>query len=134
MKSLGQQLILELFDCPARPLDDPEFVSRVMLKAVEASGATMIQPFFHQFAPQGVSGVVIISESHFSVHTWPEYGYAAIDVFTCGDAIDMDIACAELARGFKAGSVQKMLLSRGMLNLPAEMIRHKPPELNRAAG
>ena len=126
MKSLGYHLILELEGCPETVLDDRNAVRRVMTEAVEASGATMIQPFFHQFAPQGVSGVVIISESHFSIHTWPEYGYAAVDIFTCGDQIDMDVAANTLRRGLQAQAVQKMLLSRGMLDLPDEMIRHKP--------
>ncbi len=126
MKSLGQHLILELEGCPAAVLDDRDTVSRVMSQAVEASGATKVQTFFHQFAPQGVSGVVIISESHFSIHTWPEYGYAAVDVFTCGDQIDMEEAVRILRRGFGAGSVQKMMLTRGMLDLPDEMIHHKP--------
>ncbi len=133
MKALGNHLILELYHCPARLLDDPQHVAETMLKAVERSGATMIQPFFHQFAPQGVSGVVIISESHFSIHTWPEYGYAAIDVFTCGDCIDMEAACEQLRRGFQAGSLQKMMLTRGMLDLPPEMIRHKPQDASCAA-
>ena len=126
MKSLGYHLILELEGCPAAILNDTNSVSRIMTKAVKASGATMIQPFLHKFAPQGVSGVVIISESHFSIHTWPEYGYAAIDIFTCGDQIDMGIAADILRIGFQAHSIQKMLLSRGMLDLPDEMIRHKP--------
>ncbi len=134
MKALGSHLILELYDCPAHLLDDPNHVAETMLAAVEASGATIIQPFFHQFAPQGVSGVVIISESHFSIHTWPEYGYAALDVFTCGEVIDMDAAAQTLYQGFQAGSMQKMMLSRGMLNLPPEMIRHKPDSLERAVG
>lgn len=126
MKSLGYHLILELEGCPGAVLNDPDAVSRIMIEAVDASGATMIRPFFHQFAPQGVSGVVIISESHFSVHTWPEYGYAAVDIFTCGDQIDMDMAAEKLRFGFEATSLQKMLLSRGMLDLPDHMIRHKP--------
>ena len=126
MKSLGYHLILELEGCPSAVLDDEASVSRLMTDAVAASGATMIQPFFHRFSPHGVSGVVIISESHFSIHTWPEYGYAAIDIFTCGDQIDMDIAAETLRRGFRAGRLQKMLLSRGMLDLPDELIRHKP--------
>ena len=126
MKSLGYHLILELEGCPSSALDDRETVSRVMTEAVEASGATLIQPFFHQFAPQGVSGVVIISESHFSIHTWPEYGYAAVDIFTCGDQIDMDVAVETLRRGLGAEAIQKMLLTRGMLDLPDDMIRHKP--------
>ncbi|MFP3928824.1 MAG: adenosylmethionine decarboxylase [Desulfobacteraceae bacterium] len=126
MKSLGQHLILELEGCPSAILDDREAVSRVMSEAVKASGATMVETFFHQFAPQGVSGVVIISESHFSIHTWPEYGYAAVDVFTCGDQIDMEKAAHILRSGFRAGSIQKMLLTRGMLDLPDDMIHHKP--------
>jgi S-adenosylmethionine decarboxylase len=126
MKSLGYHLILELEGCPSAVLDDEETVSRLMTEAVTVSGATMIQPFFHRFSPHGVSGVVIISESHFSIHTWPEYGYAAIDIFTCGDQIDMDIAAETLRIGFRADRLQKMLLSRGMLDLPDELIRHKP--------
>lgn len=126
MKSLGYHLILELEGCPSTVLDDRDTVRRVMTEAVESSGATLIKPFFHQFSPQGVSGVMIISESHFSIHTWPEYGYAAVDIFTCGDQIDMEVAMQTLRRGFRAASIQKMLLSRGMLDLPDEMIRHKP--------
>lgn len=132
MRSLGSHLILELYDCPAQILDDPRQVSQVMSQAVQVSGATMIKPFFHQFAPQGVSGVIIISESHFSIHTWPEYGYAAVDIFTCGDVIDMDAATEHLRRGFQAGGIQKMMLSRGNLDLPPEMIHHKPPALQRS--
>lgn len=133
MKALGSHLILELYSCPAALLDDPEHVASVMTSAVEASGATMIRPFFHQFAPQGVSGVIIISESHFTIHTWPEYSYAAVDVFTCGDVIDMDLAAETLRQGLRAGSMQKMMLSRGMLDLPADQIHHKP-QLALAAG
>lgn len=126
MKSLGQHLILELYGCPAALLDNPRHVESTLTQAVAASGATMIQPFFHQFAPQGVSGVVIISESHFTIHTWPEYGYAALDVFTCGDVIDMDAAATTLRQGFGAAQVQRMMLSRGSLDLPESQIRHKP--------
>ncbi len=126
MKSLGSHLILELHECPAALLDDPSRVERALTRAVVASGATLIKPFFHQFAPHGVSGVIIIAESHFSVHTWPEYGYAAVDIFTCGDCIDLEAAVQVLRQELQAGSVQKMLLSRGMLDLPADMIQHKP--------
>ena len=117
---------MELYDCPAEVLDDPEKVAKALTKAVRDSGATMIQPFFHQFAPQGVSGIIVISESHFSVHTWPEFGYAAADVFTCGDLIDMNAAVEALKTGLQAGSIQKMILSRGALDLPDHMICHKP--------
>lgn len=133
MKSLGTHLILELQGCPAHILDDPQTVRQVMIAAVEVSGATMIKPFFHQFAPQGVSGVVIISESHFSIHTWPEYGYAAVDVFTCGDEIDMEAAVEYLRQGFMADQIQKMVMSRGALDLPPQRIKHKPSAEDRPA-
>jgi len=126
MKSLGYHLILELEGCSETILNDRQAISKVMVDSVNRSGATMIRSFFHKFAPQGVSGVVIISESHFSIHTWPEYGYAAVDVFTCGDQINMDVAAEAIRAGLKADAMQKMLLSRGMLDLPDEMIRHKP--------
>ena len=126
VKSLGQHLILEMNGCDAALLDNLEHVGRAMNLAVRNSGATTIKPFFHQFAPQGVSGVVVISESHFSIHTWPEYGYAAVDIFTCGDCIDMDIAVETLRDEFRAGSLQKMMLTRGSLDLPDRLIKHKP--------
>ena len=126
MKALGQHLILELYGCPQAILDDPRIIETEMTRAVDASGATMIKPFFHQFAPQGVSGVIIISESHFTIHTWPEYGYAALDVFTCGDVIDMEAATESLRAGLKAQNIQKMMLTRGMLDMPDDQIMHKP--------
>jgi S-adenosylmethionine decarboxylase len=116
MDPLGHHLILEMMDCPFDLLGDPEHVARIMTSAVELSGATIIQPFFHQFAPQGVSGVIIISESHFTIHTWPEHGYAAVDIFTCGDAIDMGIATKTLRSGFKAGTIRQKTLLRGDLD------------------
>ncbi len=126
MKSLGRHLILELYDCPADLLDDPDRVAHALTQAVHDSGATLVHPFFHQFAPQGVSGIIVISESHFSVHTWPEFGYAAADVFTCGDVIDLDAAANTLRTLLQAGSIQKMVLTRGCLDLPEHMICHKP--------
>jgi S-adenosylmethionine decarboxylase len=126
MKSLGYHLILEFEGCDEATLDDREAISKVMVDSVRLSGATLIRSFFHKFAPQGVSGMVIISESHFSIHTWPEYGYAAVDIFTCGDQIDMDMAADAIRAGLEADAMQKMLLSRGMLDLPDAMIRHKP--------
>lgn len=126
MKALGKHLILELYGCPPDRLDDPILVERVLTKAVEDSGATMIKPFFHQFSPQGVSGFVIIAESHFSIHTWPEYGYAAADVFTCGEVIDMGKAQETIRKGLAAASIQQMSIDRGMLDLPQETLKHKP--------
>ena len=115
MKPLGRHLILELLECPAGLLSDPDHVAKVMTRAVELCGATLVQPFFHQFAPQGVSGVIIISESHFTIHTWPEYGYAAVDVFTCGDSIDLPAAVQAIKQGFEAKSIWEKVMIRGVL-------------------
>lgn len=116
MKPLGKHLILELHGCPPANLDNPDLISRVLVQAAEDSGATIINPFFHQFSPQGVSGVVVVAESHFSIHTWPEYGYAAVDMFTCGDTVDMDLAVDLITVGLGAGEVQRLDVDRGMVN------------------
>lgn len=81
--TLGTHLILELNDCDADALDDLGLVERTLVEAAERSGASIVGQVFHKFAPVGVTGVVSIAESHISVHTWPEYGYAAADIFTC---------------------------------------------------
>jgi S-adenosylmethionine decarboxylase len=88
MKKLGTHLLVELKDCECKKLDDIQYIQGAMVIAAAVSGATVLDFSFHEFNPQGVSGAVIIAESHLTIHTWPEYGYAAIDVFTCGDECD----------------------------------------------
>ena len=134
MKALGKHLILELYGCPAEFLNDPVIIEQSLTAAVVASGATLIKPFFHQFAPQGVSGVIIIAESHFTIHTWPEYNYAAVDVFTCGDVIDMNAAVEAMRTGLQAQSLQKMGIDRGMLDIPERNLRHKPEAITGRCG
>lgn len=85
-----------------------------MNEAAEAMGATIVTSTFHHFSPLGISGVVVIMESHLTIHTWPEYGYAAIDIFTCG-AIDMDKGVAHLEKELGAKRKQMRLLERGEL-------------------
>lgn len=85
---LGKQLVIELFDCLDERFDDIQWVEESMLEAARQAKATIINSTFHKFSPMGISGVVVIAESHLCIHTWPEYGYAAVDVFTCGDLLD----------------------------------------------
>ncbi|HOO74984.1 MAG TPA: adenosylmethionine decarboxylase [Tepiditoga sp.] len=87
-KSLGRHLIAEFYDCNHDILDNVEKIEYFMKKAAIATGATIVTSTFHRFLPHGVSGAVIVSESHLTIHTWPEYGYASIDLFTCGDDVD----------------------------------------------
>ncbi|MBW1981457.1 MAG: adenosylmethionine decarboxylase [Deltaproteobacteria bacterium] len=126
MKSLGTHLIIELFQCDRATLDDPETLQHHLLEAVTLSGATPIQPFFHQFSPHGVSGIVVIAESHFSLHTWPEYGYCALDIFTCGEQIDGYLALSRLKQALGAQHVAVTEIKRGVLDLPHAEIKHKP--------
>lgn len=124
MKSLGKHLIVELYECNRDLIARVDKVEQILVDAVKLSKATIIAPVFHQFNPHGVSGVVVIAESHFSIHTWPEYGYCALDIFTCGELIDSDAALHFLKEAFQAKSMSVMELKRGTLDIPE--LRHKP--------
>ena len=126
MKSLGKHLIIELFQCDRGILNDLKTLEYQLLEAVKLSGATIIQPFFHQFSPHGITGVVVVAESHFAIHTWPEYGYCALDIFTCGEQIKAHKALEYLKRNLKAVSVSVIETKRGVLDLPHHEIKHKP--------
>jgi len=112
---LGRHLMLELYDCPQSLLDNIPKIEAVLLHVVRESGATLISKSFHHFSPYGVSGVVVIAESHLTIHSWPEHGYAALDVFTCDPRIDYDLVEQLLVSGFKAGRHHTQLLARGSL-------------------
>ena len=115
--ALGRQLTIEFYDCDPRILADAPRMEQIFLDAARRSHATIIQSCFHAFTPQGVSGVVIISESHFAVHAWPEHDYAAVDIFTCGDSIDFDAAMESLRTDLKSGQmVVSSMMSRGIVN------------------
>lgn len=81
----AKHLLVEYEGCDPAILDDLERMKALMREAAEAAGATVVAEAFHRYRPQGVTGVLVIEESHFSVHTWPEHGYAALDFYTCGD-------------------------------------------------
>jgi len=87
-KALGRHLLVDLYGCDSSLLDDVEAIRHHMIQSALKAKSTIINSTFHHFSPWGVSGVIIIAESNISVHTWPEYGYAAIDVFTCGNEGD----------------------------------------------
>lgn len=88
MNALGRHILAEYYSCDTTVLNSIELLEKCMQSAVRASGATIIDSTFHKFSPHGVSGVIVIAESHMAIHTWPEYGYAAVDFFTCGDRVD----------------------------------------------
>lgn len=88
MKALGIHLLAELCDCDAVILNSINDIETILISAAIESGATVLNHMFHKFSPQGVSGVIVIAESHIAIHTWPEFNYAAVDVFTCGKHVN----------------------------------------------
>ena len=88
MNALGRHILVEFSNCKADVLSDVSAIEEAMVKAAQVAGATVINSTFHHFSPYGVSGVVVIQESHLAIHTWPEFKYAAVDLFTCGDTVD----------------------------------------------
>ncbi len=117
MIALGHHIIAELYNCDLEKIDDVSFVEKGMLAAAEKAGATVINSTFHHFSPFGVSGVIVIQESHFSIHCWPEYGYASLDIYTCGETVDPWIAYEYLKKEFKASHGSTVELNRGQSDL-----------------
>ena len=115
LKALGQHLLVELNDCDAAVLDDLATVRQTMLDAARTVCATVIGVTEHRFVPQGVTVVVVIAESHLSIHTWPEHGYAAVDVFTCGDGLHTPTVIDLLTERLKAGHVSALEVQRGLI-------------------
>lgn len=113
-KALGRHWLIELLDCNVQLLSKVKEVAAIMEEAVEVSGATQVASRFHQFEPYGVSGVIIIKESHFTIHTWPEHAYVALDIFTCGNLIDTPKAIDFLQKAFGAAEVEQQLIKRGI--------------------
>ena len=115
MKELGRHYVYDLFNCDRDALDDLKSVEAALEQGAIEAGATVVGKVFHKFAPQGVTGVVIIAESHLSIHTWPEFGYAALDIFTCNATTDPMKAFNVVAKLLKPRSTSTMELKRGLL-------------------
>ena len=86
MNGLGIHLLLELNECNPKLLNDVDFIRQALLSTAHEVGATVVGESFHRFSPQGVTGILAIAESHISIHTWPEFAYAAADIFACGSS------------------------------------------------
>ena len=131
MQALGIHLLQELWGCRPEKLNDVDFVREALLTAAYKARATVITHCFHRFSPHGVSGVVVIAESHISIHTWPEAGYAAVDVFTCGDKALPHRAAKYIRQVFSPTAHSEKELVRGIppIGLEAETY----PEQDRQA-
>lgn len=118
--SLGRHLVAELYGCAARALDDEDLISALARRAVEASKGTVLAVRSHKFAPQGVTAVVLVAESHLALHSWPEHGYLAFDYFTCGDRVDPHVALAVVRDALAPTRVEHTELRRGEAAAPSE--------------
>jgi S-adenosylmethionine decarboxylase len=119
LNALGRHLLLELFDCAPDALDSLEAVKGALVEAAKRAHATIVDVVFHEFNPFGISGVVVIAESHLSIHTWPEYRYAAVDIFSCGELLKPEVAANYLVEHFGSERASVVELQRGMfLNAP----------------
>lgn len=117
MSSLGRHILVEFSGCKPEAMDDVSHIEESMTQAARDASATVIDSSFHHFSPYGVSGVVVIQESHLAIHTWPEYGYAAVDLFTCGDTVDPWISFDALKKAFGASNHSAIEMYRGSLSM-----------------
>ena len=114
-KFLGKHILAEFWECDVDFLSDREKIENAMLEAAKCAKVTIVEKCFHTFSPYGVSGVVVIAESHLAIHTWPEYKYCAVDFFTCSHNCNTESAIEYLKLKFKAGKITTQMLKRGEL-------------------
>ena len=113
MDGLGIHLLLELKECNPKLLNDLDFIRKALSDTARDVGATVVGESFHRFSPQGVTGILAIAESHISIHTWPEFGYAAADIFACGTAFLPRQAAGILAEKLESQDPEIIEVSRG---------------------
>lgn len=110
----GTHLILDIWDAASSSLSDLEYVKSTLLNATKKAGATVIGYKFHRFQPSGVSGIILIAESHISIHTWPDKGYASVDIYTCGNKCFPDEAKKQILEAFRAQRTDVARIERGL--------------------
>jgi len=125
LHALGRHLLVELHGCHPESLKKVDVVKDILVGAARACGATIVDVAFHEFNPFGVSGVVVIAESHLSIHTWPEHRYAAVDIFTCGDVINPENAAAYIASRFRCKTPSMVEIKRGLIPGATGKVAHK---------
>ncbi len=128
MKRLGRHVLAEFSGCDKELLNNLDAIETILKEAARRAQATIVDTVFHRYNPHGVSGVVVIAESHMSIHTWPEYGYAAADFFTCGDQVDPWEACRYIKEKLQCRDMSTRELQRGIPDPSDEVLPHKPVE------
>ncbi|HLA38143.1 MAG TPA: adenosylmethionine decarboxylase [Candidatus Brocadiales bacterium] len=115
METFGRHLIVEMWDCDREILNNAKRLREILRRAAEEARATVIRVFCHEFNPKGITGVALLAESHLAIHTWPEEGYAAADIFTCGQYTDPQLAAQYLISSLKAKDSTTLELKRGSM-------------------
>lgn len=126
MRALGYHLLTEFYGCGHDILNDMGKIKSLMDKAAVVSGASIVESIFHRYSPHGVSGVVVIEESHLAIHTWPEYGYAAVDLFTCGEEVNPWKAYEFLKKGLAPQSTSTKEIIRGEMLGDENRVKYGP--------
>ena len=129
MHPLGRHVLFELYGCDPDLLKNVNVVRDEMVEAARRAQATIVAVTFHEFNPIGVSGVVVISTSHMSIHTWPEHRYAAVDLFSCGEVVQPQVAIDYLSRALLAERVSVVEVQRGVFDLSNQVGRQPPFDL-----
>ncbi len=112
-RAVGKHYILELYDCPLETLNNEQFLCDLVKDGAKAADTTLLTVTSHHFSPQGVTVLGLLAESHLSIHTWPENGYAAVDLFTCGDNCRPEKACEFIAQSMQAKKRKLKIVIRG---------------------
>jgi S-adenosylmethionine decarboxylase proenzyme len=130
---LGHHLLAEFYHCNSNVLNNLQLIKKIMTEAAVACGATVVQNCFHQFNPYGVSGVIVIAESHLTIHTWPELEYAAVDLFTCGDACNPMVAYDVMREQLGSSASSLVELRRGTFDERTQRVMPGPVQAIRLA-
>ena len=116
MKAIGRHIILEMWGC--QNLDSVDTAEQALREMVTALDVNLLDLRVYPFSPVGVTGIAIVSESHLVIHTWPEHGYAAVDIFTCGAPREPQDAVHVLRKHFQPERIGVMEINRGQVDLP----------------
>ncbi len=134
IESLGRHILAEFYNCNEEILNDHTLIEKYMVDAAEKSNATVVKSCFHMFNPWGVSGVVVIQESHLTIHTWPELGYASVDLFTCGDEVNPWVAFEHLKDKLQAERTETIEVPRGMVDKIRRLSKNKYTDIKYKVG
>ena len=110
---VGRHAIANIYNCKIDDMDNVEKIKEIIMEAANETKLHIVDSIFHKFSPIGISGVLILSESHLTIHTWPEYNFIAIDVFTCGTSFNPERTCEIIAKKFKSDTYDIKEIKRG---------------------